>query len=880
MRSILNKLFRFSLMVFISFFIFILILLSPYGTPLFFKCIPHLIPGKLEIHHVKGTIDSHFILKNIHYSNNNTDIEMGVLDFSWNPKELIQKKIAIKWLNIQDIKIKMGDPKSNKNHKKFNLKDFKWLNLFTIDQLNINHLNLDYQNKISKIDKLQFNNIGHHIHFLRLESNFGKIYGKVYLVKPPHLTWQLILSCSNLDFSYFTNYQLRLNGNIESDGSWNAKQKKIAMNVAKLHGEMNKIPLSGSFQFKYVNGNGKIENAEFDLGTAKINFSGTFDQDWKINWNLSVPNLNELLPQSNGAMNGLGTMTGSRNSPLMTGTLRINAFSLNDLKFQQGNIHFSSQFPLHQTALNIHLDQIQFKDSLIQNLDAETHSQLSADKLSSSVSLKVGQNNQINGTIVLPQFQSYSFAQPILGNAHFDIQKIEEFIAQLPNQRASRANKRNPGLKYLKHLHGHLFGDVNLSGFLDQPQIALKLNLNEGSLSIPKLGTKIDAIQLSSEANMNQPMMIKGQFKAGEGLGYINGEADLTNLKFNFNLTGKNLQIVNLKSYKINATPDIHISYFQHETTINGHILLPSVVVSTNNIENVIFLPKEVIFVDDEKTETNIPNNLSMNVQIILGDHVSLSYNNLHANLSGQVLVSEAFGSPFIGTGELLIHNGIYKAYGQTLKISRGRLIYTGNDLLNPGLDVEASKKIKSIAVKNNDSQFFNSSPLETTYLGTNKITVGIHVKGVLDNPIVSLFSDPSGLNRNDILSYLVFGYPSSEISGSSSLMLLNDLTASDDGKNINGITNNIKSKLGLKRLSLQSTEYFDPNKNETGRTTALTVSKKLRKNLIIQYSVGLFHPISILSLRYKINKHLTLKTESSTVENGADLVYQIERDG
>ena len=75
---------------------------------------------------------------------------------------------------------------------------------------------------------------------------------------------------------------------------------------------------------------------------------------------------------------------------------------------------------------------------------------------------------------------------------------------------------------------------------------------------------------------------------------------------------------------------------------------------------------------------------------------------------------------------------GRYEAYGQELDITRGRLLFDVSPLDDPGLDIEAKRII------------------DTT-------TVGLNVRGTLQEPRLTFFSDPS-MPQTQIVSYLLTG--------------------------------------------------------------------------------------------------------------------------
>ena len=49
-----------------------------------------------------------------------------------------------------------------------------------------------------------------------------------------------------------------------------------------------------------------------------------------------------------------------------------------------------------------------------------------------------------------------------------------------------------------------------------------------------------------------------------------------------------------------------------------------------------------------------------------------------------------------IGRGELSVDEGRYEAFGQKLDINRGRLLFDATPLDNPGLDIEARRRIET----------------------------------------------------------------------------------------------------------------------------------------------------------------------------------------
>ena len=90
------------------------------------------------------------------------------------------------------------------------------------------------------------------------------------------------------------------------------------------------------------------------------------------------------------------------------------------------------------------------------------------------------------------------------------------------------------------------------------------------------------------------------------------------------------------------------------------------------------------------------------------------------------------------GQGEITIEDGTYKAYGQDLEISQGRVFFQGVPMDNPGLGIRAIRRIKNTA--------FNAVDV-----------AGIDIRGTAKSPRLSLFSQPK-VSDADIISYIVTG--------------------------------------------------------------------------------------------------------------------------
>jgi translocation and assembly module TamB len=197
------------------------------------------------------------------------------------------------------------------------------------------------------------------------------------------------------------------------------------------------------------------------------------------------------------------------------------------------------------------------------------------------------------------------------------------------------------------------------------------------------------------------------------------------------------------------------------------------------------------------------------------------------------------------GTGELRIQEGTYKAYGQNLKIERGRLILVGGPLDNPGLDIRAIREV-------------------------GDVTAGLHITGELYEPAVAVFSDPA-MSETEALSYLVLGRPlpqddtkeREQVSSASAALALGVGGASLLGERLG-------EQVGIDEVDVET-------ESATGEVT-LKLGTYLTPDLFVGYGRGLANQINSFLVRYRLTKSLSLETESSSEAVGGDVLYSIER--
>jgi translocation and assembly module TamB len=195
------------------------------------------------------------------------------------------------------------------------------------------------------------------------------------------------------------------------------------------------------------------------------------------------------------------------------------------------------------------------------------------------------------------------------------------------------------------------------------------------------------------------------------------------------------------------------------------------------------------------------------------------------------------------GLGAINVIEGQYKAFGQDVKITKGRLSYDNTPLSEPLLELTAERTIKD-----------------------EDITVTVNVRGSLARPFITLTSTPA-MPNNKALSYLLFGRSLDSLQ-SGQATSVNKAAESLAMRGGGLLLGGIGTKLGLDEVSLERTDTED---------TSVTLGKFLSPKLFVSYGVSIAEAINTIKLRYTLNERWSLKAEAG-LEQGADIEYKIER--
>lgn len=595
---------------------------------------------------------------------------------------------------------------------------------------------------------------------------------------------------------------------------------------------------------------------------------GEMTDHWDVKWKIFIPELHDIFTETQGLLQSEGNIQGPRDTPNLHATLHSKNLRFNNhqIGILDGQTDISIK-PFAASSIQLSLKDITFHEQYFKTLKLAVNGNIFYEKesLVSNFSIKTGYQNELDAKINLPNFTGFTNSQQnIVGQIHFNVAHFE-ILQSLFSE--------------IKHPRGLLKGEINLNGTFSKPIIEGKFLLQEGQFKIPTLGVTPSHIQIEGKIDPSSLIFLQGNFQSGTGKGSLQGKIDLKDEDITalFDIQGQHLLLVNLAEYTVNAASDVQLKVTNSTLEMKGKITLEDTDIMPKNFDDTETLPDEIFFINEEDSASNFNIETAFDIHLNLGNRIQVNYDNLQATLSGNLHITKNFNTQAIADGELYTLTGKYAAYGQKLNISTGRLIFKGNTLLNPGLSIEATKSVRRV-VASNPNDLSTNTPSQSIYTGTERIIVGIRIQGTVEHPQITLFSQPADLNQGDILSYLMLGYPQTNATGYQGGAILGMLTSLYPGGRLSNLTEKLENKLGLSELNVGSIQSFNPISKKIESSTALIVGKQITNKLSIHYSVGVFDPVSILNLRYQLDNHWAVQSETSTIDNGADLVYIFER--
>lgn len=392
---------------------------------------------------------------------------------------------------------------------------------------------------------------------------------------------------------------------------------------------------------------------------------------------------------------------------------------------------------------------------------------------------------------------------------------------------------------------GKLDVDLRLSGTRGQPAIGGQGRLQAFAAELPALGIALEQGDLRMDAQADGSARILGQMRSGEGLLQVDGSLDWRDASapLELHVRGQDVLIADTRQLRAVAAPDVVVRYRAGQPLqVSGTVRIPTADIHLERLDMAVSPSPDVVVLDPaEPTPAASPTQLDLDLALEMGAAVKVDGYGLAGTLGGSLRIREPPGRDMRATGALDVA-GRYRAYGQNLEITRGRLLWSNSEIGDPRLDVRAERVV-------------------------GDVTAGIHVEGSASAPRATVYSNPAK-SESEALAYLTLGRPLSAVSGAEARQLGAAKAALNAGSGL--LAAELGARLGLDDAGVVESRALGSD--------VLSVGKYLSPRLYVSYGVSLLGSGQVLMLKYLLRKGFDIQIESSTVENRASVNWRKEK--
>ncbi len=390
---------------------------------------------------------------------------------------------------------------------------------------------------------------------------------------------------------------------------------------------------------------------------------------------------------------------------------------------------------------------------------------------------------------------------------------------------------------------GGLTASIGVAGTVGAPALSGSAVLEDGSLEFYQSNLRLT--DLASRVDfVEQGLELAASGRAGQGAFSVDGRLRWEDriLRGTLSLEGERLLVADIPELRVEASPDLDFRIDGRDVGVEGTVTVPSARIEPRELVGVVPVSADERIVGEGTDEEATGGyRVSTDLRLLLGEKVELDAFGLRGRLEGSLRLSTRSDEVTTASGELLVEDGTYRAYNRRLDVERGRLLFAGGPVGDPGIDLRASREVPGY-------------------------DVGVIVRGRLRHPELSLFSDPS-LPQSQIASLLLVG------------RTLDSLQAGDR-QQIGGSTSDVATQggallagqigryIGLDEVSLQTDTSYD---------ASLILGKFLSPRLYVSYGISLTDAINTFKARYTIGDDWVISAEAGE-ETAVDFEYTIDR--
>lgn len=410
-------------------------------------------------------------------------------------------------------------------------------------------------------------------------------------------------------------------------------------------------------------------------------------------------------------------------------------------------------------------------------------------------------------------------------------------------------------------ISGVLDATAFVSGDFFNPHIQGRMQLSEGELILKKQGLIYETLTADLQFVKNT-IIIDALNLKGDKEGFLNLSGVLTyeNFKpqtFNIRAVGDQLYIPFHSGVDARINPDITLSGAWEAPVLSGKIEVDEGRVNLERFLEKKFSEIEIVApVSAKNGVLQIPEKepeplafvdpLTADVAVMIPNGFWFRGKDEFVEIKGDIQLKKDPQKPFVVYGSVFPVRGTYRFRGRLFQIEQGELTFTGQEEINPALDIEAVAVIDDVKII-------------------------IRLSGTFEHLNLVLDSEPA-MAQAEIISYLVFGRGADDLSekesfqASAAALSFAGQIAADKLRDIVGDT------LGIDYLNISA------GSGEL-RHGSMTMGKYVLPRVFVTFRQGFDETVTQkVEVTYEINKYFDLETQIDNEQTSAlDLIWKYD---
>lgn len=391
--------------------------------------------------------------------------------------------------------------------------------------------------------------------------------------------------------------------------------------------------------------------------------------------------------------------------------------------------------------------------------------------------------------------------------------------------------------------------NLNTSGKLKNPTLNGQVDLTDGLIQTKTIRNEIGIPKALIVMTGQKAVLETLELTTSNGSASFTGDFDIPTLSYNLSGDLDNLLV---KPDRISAalTGDLNVKGKGEQVDISGKITVEKARITIPDKQpkelpeiQFVDVEEDEFVVDSGNEESYFDKNIALNMTVVMKRNNWVRGQGANIELRGDLDITKDFHAPIRIVGNIGVIRGTYENFGKVFRIQEGgNVSFSGGEQIDPFLEIVALYRVSDI-------------------------NVYINIGGRASEPKIELTSDPS-MSETDIVSYLVFGASSTDIS-------------SGERSAIGGVASGLAGGIAAAQLeSLLGNAVSLDVVSISG--TNLEVGKYLTEDLYIAYERGTTDSIidsnnityNKVLVEYHIFNNVTLDADVGGENPGADLFY------